>query len=272
MAGWLAATLGMTVAGRELGQDVPIFVLMMFRSFFATLILLPIVWWTGGFRGITRNFRLHVIRNIVHYSAQYAWFSALLLIPIAQVIAIEFTLPIWVAILAAVFLSERLHLAKAAAVTLGFAGILVIVRPGGETLDHGHLWALAAALGFSVSVTLTKYITRSDSALTVIFLMFAIQTVIGAAPALATWEWPEAQNWTWVAVVAIAGTFSHFCLSKAISLADASVVMPMDFLRVPLSALLGFLVYKEGIDAATAAGAALILAANSINLWKARTA
>ncbi len=270
MAGWLAATLGMTVAGRELGHDVPIFVLMMLRSLFATMLLAPAVWWSGNFQSRMSNFRLHIVRNLVHYAAQYAWFSALLLIPLAQVISIEFTLPVWVALLAAAFLSEKLTRAKVLAVALGFAGILVIVRPGSATLEAGHLWALAAALGFSVSVTLTKYITRSDSALTVIFMMFAIQTVIGAIPALMVWQWPQPENWKWVAVVVIAGTFSHYCLSRAISLADASVVMPMDFLRVPLSAVLGWLVYSETIAPATALGAALILAANTLNLLKAR--
>jgi drug/metabolite transporter (DMT)-like permease len=270
MAGWLTATLGMTVAGRELGQDVPVFVLMMFRSLFATAVLAPIVLWQGDVAARFGRFPLHVARNLVHYAAQYAWFSALVLIPLAQVIAIEFTLPIWVALLAAAFLGERLSTAKIIAIALGFAGIITIVRPGGSALDTGHLWAISAALGFSVTVTLTKYITRSDSALTVIFMMFAIQSVIGAAPAYLVWEWPEAQNWKWVVVLGIAGTFSHYCLSRAISLAEASVVMPMDFLRVPLSAVLGWLVYTEAIDLATAAGAALILAANTLNLFQAR--
>jgi drug/metabolite transporter (DMT)-like permease len=102
-------------------------------------------------------------------------------------------------------------------------------------------------------------------------MMFAIQTAIGAVPAYLTWSWPEPQNWIWVAVVALAGTFSHFCLSKAISLADATIVMPMDFLRLPLTALLGWMIYREGIDIYTALGAALILAGNTINLAKAQT-
>jgi drug/metabolite transporter (DMT)-like permease len=269
MAGWLAATLGMTVAGRELGHDIPVFVLMMFRSLFAVAVLTPIVLWRGDLGGRLTQLPLHLARNVFHYAAQYAWFTALILIPIAQVISIEFTLPVWVALLAAAFLGERLTVYKLVAIALGFAGILLIVKPGGSALDAGHFWALGAALGFSVSVTLTKHLTRTDSALTVIFLMFAIQSVIGAIPAWLVWEWPETANWKWVVVVGVAGTFSHYCLSKAISLADASIVMPMDFLRVPLTALLGFLLYNEDIDAATAAGAALILGANTLNLLKA---
>ena len=108
--------------------------------------------------------------------------------------------------------------------------------------------ALGAALLFAGSVTLTKFITRRDSALTVIFLMFAMQSVIGAVPAWLTWTTPLPDQYIWIAIVALAGTGSHYCLSKAISLADATVVMPMDFLRLPLTALLGYLIYSEAID------------------------
>lgn len=271
MAGWLLATLGMTIAGRELAQDIPVFVIMMLRSVLATLLLAPLVMMSGGFAGRFSQFRLHLARNILHYAGQFAWFSALILIPLAEVIAIEFTMPLWIAVLAAFFLGERLTRFKLMALACGFAGVVMIVKPGAASLDPGHGVALAAALLFATTVTMTKFITRRDSALTVIFMMFAMQTVIGAIPAYLTWSWPEPQNWIWVAVVALAGTFSHYCLSKAISLADATIVMPMDFLRLPLTALLGWTIYREGIDLYTALGAALILAGNTINLVKAQS-
>jgi drug/metabolite transporter (DMT)-like permease len=247
MAGWLAATLAMTLAGREVGRDVPVFVLMLLRSTLAVVVLIPFVLTTGGFTGRTQKFRVHVIRNIIHYGAQYAWFSALVLIPLAQVISIEFTAPVWVAILAFGFLGEKLTFAKIAAIVLGFAGIIAIVRPGAATIDSGHIFALSSALGFAVSITLTKFLTRTDSPLTIIFYMFVIQTVIGFAPAMMVWEWPEPRNWIWVGVLGIAGTFSHYCLSSALQLADTMIVMPMDFLRVPATAVLGYWLYGEGM-------------------------
>jgi drug/metabolite transporter (DMT)-like permease len=271
MTGWLTATLAMTVAGRELGHDIPVFVLMLLRSLMATAILAPIVLARGDPGARLRQLPLHVMRNLIHYAAQYAWFSALLLIPLAEVISIEFTTPIWVAILAAMFLRERLDAAKLTAIALGFAGILMIVRPGVSSAGPGHVLALAAAVGFGCTIAFTKFITRRDSPLTVIFLMFAIQSVIGAVPAFLVWKWPEPQYWPWVAVIGLAGTFSHFCLSKALSLGDASLVIPMDFLRVPVTALLGYWLYREGLDGYSIAGAMLILAANTLNLWKART-
>jgi drug/metabolite transporter (DMT)-like permease len=269
MAGWLTATLGMTVAGRELAQHVSVFEVMMLRSLIATLILTPIVLANGGFSARLSQLRLHLARNIIHYGGQYAWFSALLLIPLAEVIAIEFTMPLWIAVLAVAFLGERMFGFKIAALIIGFAGVLMIVKPG-LTLNPGHLVALSAALLFAGSVTLTKFITRRDTALTVIFMMFAMQSAIGAIPAWMTWSWPPLEDWKWVAVVALAGTVSHYCLSKAISLAEATVVMPMDFLRLPLTALVGYIFYAEGIDIWSVAGAAMILAANVINLFMAR--
>lgn len=269
MAGWLTATLGMTIAGRELAHSISVFEIMLLRSTIATLILTPIVMLNGGLRDRTSQLKLHLARNVIHYGGQYAWFSALLLIPLAEVIAIEFTMPLWIAMLAAAFLGERIYGAKVAALIIGFAGVIMIVKPG-LTLNPGHLVALAAALIFAGSVTLTKFITRRDTALTVIFMMFAMQSVMGAIPAYLTWVWPPPESYKWIAIVALAGTGSHYCLSKAISLADATIVMPMDFLRLPLTAFAGYLIYSEGIDVWSVAGAVMILAANTINLLKAR--
>jgi drug/metabolite transporter (DMT)-like permease len=270
MAGWLLNTLALTVAGRELGHDIPVFVVMIMRSLIAMAILTPIVLYEGDLSRRFANLRLNIIRNIVHYGAQYAWFSALLLIPLAQVVSIEFTMPIWGALIAAMFLGEKLTRFKLAAIAFGFLGILMIVKPGTSLIDEGHAVALLAAIGFAVAIALTKVITRTDTALTVIFLMFAIQTVIGAVPAWLTWKWPEHHNWIWVAVVGLSGTFSHYCLSKAIALADMTIVTPMDFLRVPLTVLAGYWLYQEGFDLYSIIGALLILGANTLNLFKAR--
>jgi drug/metabolite transporter (DMT)-like permease len=162
-----------------------------------------------------------------------------------------------------------MHRFKIIALVIGFAGVLMIVKPG-VVLGWGHPVALGAALLFACSVTLTKFITRRDSALTVIFMMFAIQSVMGAIPAWMTWTTPVPGDYIWIAIVALAGTGSHYCLSRAISLADATVVMPMDFLRLPLTAVLGFLIYSEAIDGWSILGALMILAANTLNLFKAR--
>jgi drug/metabolite transporter (DMT)-like permease len=267
MAGWLAAMLGMTVAGREASLDVDPFQIMELRSLLGLMMLAPLIWWVGGLRAM-RSARpwQHVGRNAVHYVGQYLWLAALSMIPIAQLVAIEFTLPIWTALLAAAFLGERLTARKTVAVALGLAGVAAIVRPSAETLDLGHIYALGAAAGFAVSIIMVKSLTRTEGVTSIVFWMLAVQAVIGLPPALAVWTWPPAAAWPWLAAIAFFGTFSHYCMARAMVHAEASVVTPMDFLRVPLSALLGWLVYTEALDAFTILGAALILLGNAANL------
>jgi drug/metabolite transporter (DMT)-like permease len=145
-------------------------------------------------------------------------------------------------------------------------GVAVIVRPGAGALDAGQLIALVSAVGFAVSVVLVKSLTRTEAAVAISFWMLVVQSAIGLVPALLVWQWPSATVWGWVVVVAFCGTYSHYCFARAMQHADATVVVPMDFLRVPLTALVGWLAYSERLDLFTALGVALILAGNLLNL------
>lgn len=270
MAGWLLLMVVIAVAGREAMREMPLFQIMGVRSVLGLLLLWPLVRAAGGLRAMkTQRLPQHVLRNAIHYAAQYGWFAALVLIPLAQVVAIEFTMPLWSALLAAALLGERLSRFKLLAVALGLAGVAVIVRPDTSALNPGQLIALAAALGFAASVVLVKSLTRTDAPIAISFWMGVVQTVIGAVPALSVWQWPSAATWGWVAVVAFCGTYSHYCFARAMQLADATVVVPMDFLRVPLTALAGWAIYAERVDLLTVAGVVLILGGNAINLMHA---
>lgn len=276
MAGWLTLMLVIAIAGREAMRELTVFQLMEMRSLIGLVLLWPLVRAAGGLPALrTHRLREHAVRNTVHYAAQYAWFAALTMIPLAQVVAIEFTMPIWIVLLAALFLGERITASKVLAVALGLLGVGLIVRPSTSGLSPGQLVALAAALGFAVSVTMVKSLTRTDSAVTLMFWMLVVQSLLGALPALWVWRWPSAATWGWVLLVAFCGTFSHYCMARALRHADATVVMPMDYLRVPLSALAGWLLYAERMDLLTVAGTALILGGNLLNLrpaGRARTA
>ncbi|MDO9200713.1 MAG: DMT family transporter, partial [Hydrogenophaga sp.] len=140
------------------------------------------------------------------------------------------------------------------AVLLGLVGVAVIVRPGAGEIDMGQLIALASAFGFAISVVLVKSLTRTDAAVAISFWMLVVQSAIGLVPGLMVWQWPSAQAWGWVVVVAFCGTYSHYCFARAMQHADATVVVPMDFLRVPLTALVGWLAYSEGLDLFTLLG------------------
>ena len=267
MAGWLSAMVVITVAGREATRELAVFQIMEMRSVIGLALLYPLIRRSGGLAAMkTQRLVQHIGRNTVHYAAQFGWFVALTMIPLAQLVAIEFTMPMWTGALAVAVLGERMGWWKSAAVLLGLVGVAIIVRPHTGSVAPGQSIALAAAVGFAVSVIMVKKLTRTESTVAIIFWMLVVQSVLGLLPALQVWRWPSAQAWPWVLVIAVCGTFSHFCMARAMVYADATVVVPMDFLRVPLTALAGWLIYAEGIDAFTLLGAGLILTGNLLNL------
>jgi drug/metabolite transporter (DMT)-like permease len=267
MAGWLALMLIIAVAGRETTRELNVFQIMEVRSILGFFMLYPLIRRNGGFKSMRTSRPLqHVGRNLVHYAAQLGWFFALTLIPLGQVVAIEFTMPIWTAILAASFLGERMTVWKIAAIVLGVVGVIIIVRPETGQINPGQLIALGAAVGFGISIAMMKSLTRTESTLAIIFWMLVIQSAAGFFPALYVWKWPSAYAFGWIVVIAFCGTFSHYCIARAMLHADATVVLPMDFLRVPLTATVGWLIYSERLDLFTVLGAALILSGNLLNL------
>ncbi|MGO4636836.1 DMT family transporter [Mesorhizobium loti] len=269
MALSISSFLAMSVAGRATTAELNVFQVLELRSVIGFFILLPLVLASGGFAAMrTQRPLAHIARNVVHYTGQAAWLYALTLIPLAVLISIEFTTPIWTAILAVTFLGERLSRPKLAAVVLGLIGVVVIVRPGVNAVDPGHLVVLGAAVCFGISLVLVKSLTRTDSVVRIIFWMLIIQSALGLIPAVYVWRTPSLELWPWILLIAFTGMSSHFCMARALTYADATVISPMDFLRVPLSALVGWLLYKEQIDAFTAGGALLILMGNLLNLQR----
>lgn len=267
MAGWLLQLLVIAIAGREALRELNVFQVMEFRSTIGFVLLLPLVYRAGGLARLrTRRPFQHIVRNLVHYGAQLGWFLALTLIPLGEVVAIEFTTPIWTAILATAFLGERMNGGKILAVVLGLIGVIVIVRPGLSAVNVGQLIALVAAVAFGISIAMVKSLTRTDTALQIIFWMTVVQSIAGFIPAVAVWTWPSTTAWGWLLIVAFCGTFSHYCMARAMLYADATVVVPMDFLRVPLTATAGWLLYAERMDTLSVLGAVLILGGNLLNL------
>lgn len=273
MAGWLAAMLLLMVAGREITRELNVFQLMELRSVIGLLMLYPMIHAYGGLPAMRTSRPLqHIGRNILHYAAQYGWFLALTLIPLAQVVAIEFTMPIWTAVFAVLFLSERLNAWKILAIVLGLIGVIIIVNPTSAQVSSGQLLMVVVAIGFGASIVMVKSLTRTDSGVAIVFWMLVIQSAIGLLPAAYYWQWPSAHLWPWILVIGFSGTYSHYCMAQAMRYADATVVVPMDFLRVPLSATIGWLLYSERLEAATVIGAALILTGNLLNLKRSGTA
>ena len=214
-----------------------------------------------------RRFPLHVVRNVVHFGATYAWALGITLLPLATVFALEFTLPIWVAILAVLFLRERLTVGRIASIVLGFIGVLVVLRPGIESLQIGAFVVLAAALGFAVTTIATKKLTATETTFSILLWMNLIQLPLnfaGSGPAF--WTKLDLSHALPLAGVCIGGLSSHWCLTNAYRHGDAVMVVPLDFLRLPLIALVGWYLYNEALDPFVFLGSALIIAGILWNL------
>ncbi len=266
MSGALVSFMLMAISGRELAAELSTFQILFFRSAIGLVVLMIAISFSGWVQVRTNKIGTHLIRNIAHYIGQYGWFFAISLIPLAQVFALEFTVPLWVAIFAPLMLRESLTRTRIAVITTGFIGILVILRPGVIPLEVGVISALIAAIGYALSHTLTKKLTNTDTPLSVLFYMTAFQLPMGAIPAFIDWTTPSTALWPWLFIVAITALSAHYCMARAFSHADAIVVIPMDFLRLPLIALIGFAAYGEPIDYWVLGGAGIIFIGILVNV------
>lgn len=267
MLGTLASFSLMAIAGRELSAELSTWQILALRSAIGVLVVLLVASRVGWHHLATQQPKLQVIRNLGHFVGQFGWFYGLALLPLAQVFALEFTSPIWSALLAPLLLGERITPIRAAVIAIGFAGILIVIRPGLVPISTGAVAVLIAALGFAFAYVLTKRLMGTDSALAVVFYMSLVQLPLGMVPALFNWVTPSMHLWPWIGVVGVAGLTAHFSMARAFREADAVVVVPMDFLRLPLIAVTGLLVYGEPLEFWVLAGAAVIFAGNFLNVW-----
>lgn len=267
MIGALLSFMMMAIGGRELAGKLTTFQILFFRSLIGLVVISAVLWRAGWHHIKTEKLGLHLLRNIAHYGGQYGWFYGLGFIPLAEVFAIEFTLPVWVAILAVLILGEKLTRPRIIAIVLGLIGLLIILRPGVQVVQPAALAVLAAAVGYALSHVLTKKITNTDSALSVVFYMTLIQLPFGLIPSLFAWQTPQGEMWLWLVVVGVGALTAHYCMSQAFKLADATVVVPMDFLRLPLIALVGVIFYSEALDWLVLVGGGVMLAGNWWNIW-----
>jgi drug/metabolite transporter (DMT)-like permease len=268
MAVALASFTLVAISGRAAGQGVDTMHLMFYRSIIGLAIIVPLIAFSRtGFRQIaTARFELHAIRNTIHFIAQFSWFSALMLIPLAQLFAIEFTAPLWVAVLAPLLLSERLTITRIIAALVGFAGILVIVRPGTVTLSAGAIFAMVSAIGFAGAMISTKQLVRRDSIFCILFHMSWMQFLVSGISLIGNLKVPALETFYGIAGVAVAGMMAHYALSRAFTYADAIIVAPMDFLRLPLIMVVGIVLYGEPIEPMVLIGASIVICANLINV------
>jgi drug/metabolite transporter (DMT)-like permease len=270
MIGSIASFSSMAVAGREVAVELDTFEIMMYRSAFGLLIVLCVALVAGTLHQIKRDqLGVHAVRNLAHFTGQNLWFYAVTVIPLAQVFALEFTSPLWVIVLSPLILGERLTAMRALAAVMGFVGILIVARPDVAGINAGVIAAASSAVFFALTIMLTKRLTRTQSITCILFYLTAMQLIFGIVAAGYDGDiaWPSPGALPYVLVIGAAGLLAHFCLTNALSLAPATVVVPIDFIRLPTIAVVGMLLYNEPLDMWVFAGAAIIFTGNYLNIW-----
>ena len=269
MVGAVASFSAMAIAGRELGKTIPTFEIMMYRSIIGFFIVVAIGQYCGTLNGVKFTYTLsHIGRNIAHFTGQNLWFFAVTVAPLAQVIALEFTFPLWVILLSPIFLGEKLTKLRVITAVLGFFGVLIITAPWSQELSYGIIAAALSAVGFAGSVIFTKHLTKYETTIHILFFMTLIQTVFGficsaydgEITGLTLAEMP------FITVIGISGLIAHYCLTTALTLVPAAVVSPLEFIRLPIIAVLGFIIYNEPVEITLIIGALLIFVSNYTNI------
>lgn len=270
MLGAIAAFIAMAVAGREVAPAHDTFEIMTYRSAIGLVLVLVAAsasHQTDALR--PRRLGLHALRNLFHFAGQNLWFYALTLIPLAQLFAVEFSYPIMVALAAPLVLGERFTPVRLIAAGLGFGGVLVAAQPWAAGGLSAGIWiALGAAVGFAGSTLITKKMTRLAPMLEILFWLTVFQLAFGLV--LAGYDGalalPTAASAPWLLLIGVAGIGGHFCLTRALSLAPASVVAPIDFLRLPIIGVVGMALYNEPLQWAVFVGGAVIFLATWLNI------
>ncbi len=265
-----ASFLLMMAAVRELSDTMSSFEMLSFRSIVGIPVMCAIAWRLGFAKAGTRRLGTHLARNVVHFGGQWCWVIGVMFLPLAHVTALEFTMPMWTAVIAMLVLGEPVRSHRVLAIASGLAGTLVILRPGLEIVTDAALLVLLGAILYSVSNVMVKHLTSSDPPWVIVFWMQVIQLPLALVPAVLVyeWVWPTWADLPWVLVMGGSAMSAHFCMARAFSLADASVCIAMDFVRLPMAAVIGWLAYAETASVWVVVGAVLIFGGNYHSVWR----
>ncbi|MGN6570418.1 MAG: DMT family transporter, partial [Pseudolabrys sp.] len=252
MTGTLLSFSLMAVSIRELSRGgLSIFEILAIRSGAVLIVVFFLMLVRPELRLAvrTRRLPLHLLRNVVHYISQFAWAYTLTLLPLAMVFALEFTMPAWTAVLAVWLLSETMTKSRLGVVVLGLVGVLVILRPGVAAINPAAFLVLGAAFGYAITMITTKKLTATETTFGIVFWMAVIQfplSLIGSD--LTAFLHFQTHNIVPAIGLGIGGVTSHYCLTNAFRAGDATLVVPLDFMRIPLIAVVGWAFYGESLD------------------------
>ena len=251
---------GMSAVIRDLSSELSPFQIAFFRNAIGLVFLLPVMW-RLGFK-IPRGpvLKSYGVRAAIGVCAMWTWYSALSFTPLAEAITLNFTVALWMIPVAILLLGERVGLRRWGATLVGFSGVLIVMQPGSEMVSLGSLLAIFAALLFAISMALVRILARTERPIAIVFYMNVIMTPFSLGPAIYFWETPELPQWGWLFFIGLIATVAHFGMARALSLVEASSVVPLDFTRLPFAAAIGYFAFGEVPSVWIWPGAALIMA------------
>ena len=266
MGGAVLSFTPMAVAVRELQRHMGSFEIVFMRSIVMLIIVLALLPRAGIAAVRTRRIAVHFWRNTIHLLGQTLWVISLGALTLATVFAIEFTMPVWTALLAAVLLGERLTRPRVVMLVLGLVGVLLIIRPGALPVEFAAFVMLLGSLCYAAQFIATKRLTASESPIGVLFWMSVIQSPVALALALPNWITPTGAQVFWVIAIGCFSFFAHYCITRSLTIGDATLVVPIDFLRLPFIAVVGALFYAEPFDPMVFVGAIVIFSGTYYSL------
>ncbi|MDG2480139.1 MAG: DMT family transporter [Alphaproteobacteria bacterium] len=228
------------------------------RNFFAFLVMVP--WLMRGGAAVMKTNRLPLIslRALIGFLSMALWFSALAIVPLSNAVALSFTAPLFAAVAAVLILGEVIRARRMTALAIGFIGMLVILRPGSEPVGWGELIVVFSAATMALSVVTMKLLTRTEATPALVVWQNMLLTPVSFLPALLVWSWPSAEGWFWLVTVGVIATLSHLVFTRAFSLANTTYLLPFDYIRLPIVAIIGWFAFSEPTDMWTWIGAAII--------------
>ena len=245
---------------RHISSEISPIQTAFFHNLFGLLLLSPWILKSGLGQMRTSHFPTHLLRAILNVSAMLCFFLALSLIPLAKVTALFFTSPIFAVILSIIILGERARLRRWSAVICGFIGVLIILQPGMQTIDLGSILVLASALLWASAVIVIKILGRTDTAMTSTGYMSFLMMILAIPPALFVWKTPPLHIWPYLVLIACLGTLSMLAITQALREADASALMPYDFLKLVWISILAYVLFDQGLDIFIWIGGAIVFA------------
>ncbi|MDA0241222.1 MAG: DMT family transporter [Proteobacteria bacterium] len=251
---------GVAAIGKEVTTDLPPFQVAFIRGITILIFMAPWFMRVGLSALRPHRFGIHLIRGLASAAAILLWFWALPRVPLADLIALEFTSPLFVIIAAILFLGEKAVAWRIGALIVGFAGSMIIVRPGFSDVSIGILAVLVSAVFFATNRVLAKLLLRTDTATTCIAVRAVLITAFMLPPALYVWEAPTNAQWGWLLLLGVFSVLNQFTATWAIKLADLGAIEPVNFLRLVWGALIGLVLFAEIPSPLTLIGGTIMVA------------